>query len=244
MRGLWAIAATAIVALFVLLRLLDVDVTGAERVPDPSPPAAPTVEAGCGESPDSRECGLMTAFASLDEFWTEQAAELGIDYSAPGMTMFSRSTDQCAAVPDASGPFYCPLDQVVYLDTDVLDHLTASAPAEAHAFIQSYTLAHEWAHHIQSLSGIHDQVARSEREAPAQEELRLELQAECLAGAWAADASSEQVTTAIEATAAAASSEVESWAVGSTEQRERWFTIGMTRGVPGCDTFAPAFDEL
>lgn len=247
-RGLWIIAIVAFVALAALVGLLDDDRAGTESDPppaDPADPAAPSAQGDCSaDEAQSLDCRMMAAFTSIDDFWSDEAADLRIAYSAPGMTLYAGTTDRCSSIPDATGPFYCALDRVVYLDTDFLTDLAGEPMIEDADLAQSYVLAHVWAHHVQELSGLRDQVLQSERETPAREQLRLELQADCLAGAWMPETlGSERVAGLVEATTlpepgAPDAAVVERWDLAETEQRVRWFDTGATGGAAACDTFA------
>lgn len=244
--GLWVIAIIALVGLAALTGVLEFG-TGTEPEPesaDPATPAAPSLQGDCSaEEEASLDCRMMAAFASLDDFWSEQASELGIDYAAPGMALFAATTDRCASIPDATGPFYCPLDRAIYLDTDFLVELADEPMIEDGDLAQSYVLAHVWAHHVQEVSGLRDRVAESERESPAREQLRLEVQADCLAGAWLPERlPSARVAELVEASTLPPPAEggepVERWDLAETDQRVRWFEAGAAGGVDACDTFA------
>jgi len=183
----------------------------------------------------------------------------GGKYPAPTMVMFNQMTPSaCGTGQAAMGPFYCPLDQKVYLDLSFFQELDQKfgAPGD---FAQAYVIAHEVGHHVQNLIGTAEQVqkrqqgARSKAEAN-QYSVMLELQADCYAGVWARDAASrlnitqQDIDEGLRAATAigddtlqrAAQGRVvpDAFTHGSSEQRARWLKVGMASGDPNaCDTF-------
>jgi len=183
----------------------------------------------------------------------------GGKYPAPTMVMFNQMTPSaCGTGQAAMGPFYCPLDQKVYLDLSFFQELDQKfgAPGD---FAQAYVIAHEVGHHVQNLIGTAEQVqkrqqgARSKAEAN-QYSVMLELQADCYAGVWARDAASrlnitqQDIDEGLRAATAigddtlqrAAQGRVvpDAFTHGSSEQRARWLKVGMDSGDPNaCDTF-------
>lgn len=161
------------------------------------------------------------------------------------------------------GPFYCPDDGGVYLDLGFFEVLESRLGATGGDFAEAYVIAHEFGHHVQSLTGISAQV--EDREGRGSDGVRLELQADCFAGAWAHHAtrtaggtgdepiitsiSDEDIAKAIDAAESVGDDYIqtrtpgnvtpETWTHGSSEQRARWFRRGLDTGEPdGCDTFA------
>jgi len=162
----------------------------------------------------------------------------------------------CGLASAASGPFYCPGDEKVYIDLGFYDELKNrfGAPGD---FAQAYVLAHELGHHVQRLLGLDARVRGAQRQDPSQENalsVRLELQADCYAGVWAHTAAQEGILESgdVEEGLAAAAAvgddrlqrmgggavQPETWTHGSSEQRVSWFRRGFSSGAPGaCETF-------
>ncbi len=182
--------------------------------------------------------------------------EVGQAYRDPKLVLFSGSVQSgCGAAQSAMGPFYCPTDQKVYLDQSFFDALSRrfGAPGD---FAAAYVIAHEVGHHVQNLLGISDQVqqrqARSSKTQGNELSVRLELQADCLAGVWGKDNGDlldpGDVEEAMRAATAIGDDNLqraaqgvvvpESFTHGSSAQRTKWFMKGMTDGtIKGCDTF-------
>ena len=202
---------------------------------------------------------VSVVLADTEDTWHELFRRSGKSYKEPKLVLFSGAVDSaCGFAQSAMGPFYCPQDNKVYIDLqfyrDLLNRF--HAPGE---FAQAYVIAHEIGHHVQNLLGISDQVhslRQGADKARANElSVRLELQADCLAGIWAYHANrSRQIVEAgdIEAALRAASSigddhiqkqtqgyvVPESFTHGSSEQRVRWFKRGNETGTfDQCDTF-------
>lgn len=183
----------------------------------------------------------------------------GGKYPAPTMVMFNQMTPSaCGTGQAAMGPFYCPLDQKVYLDLSFFQELDQKfgAPGD---FAQAYVIAHEVGHHVQNLIGTAEQVqkrqqgARSKAEAN-QYSVMLELQADCYAGVWARDAAprlkitQQDIDEGLRAATAIGDDTLQratqgsvvpdAFTHGSSEQRARWLKVGMESGDPNaCDTF-------
>jgi predicted metalloprotease len=180
-------------------------------------------------------------------------------YDPPKLVLFSGTVQSgCGAAQSATGPFYCPADQKVYLDLSFFSELSQrfGAPGD---FARAYVIAHEVGHHVQNLLGISEQVqqqqARSGEEGANALSVRLELQADCLAGVWAAHAKQERdfiesgdIEEALKAASAIGDDRLqeqtrgyvvpESFTHGSSAQRVEWFRRGLESGDPGsCDTF-------
>lgn len=228
-------------------------------------PGAPTQQIGQPEQP----AGAPRAASETDRFvgrvlgTTERSwekiftDEVGQPYRPPTLVLFTGSVDSgCGAAQSASGPFYCPADRKIYLDQSFFDELSQRFGASGD-FAAAYVISHEVAHHVQNLLGISEQAqaaqGRASRTAGNAISVRVELQADCLAGVWAKDNSTlleaGDVDEALTAAAAigddtlqkAAQGVVvpESFTHGSSAQRTRWFKQGMTAGtIAACDTFS------
>ncbi|HZI51191.1 MAG TPA: neutral zinc metallopeptidase [Terriglobia bacterium] len=199
-----------------------------------------------------------------EDTWSEIFREGGGTYRAPGLVLFTGAVESaCGFGQAAMGPFYCPPDQKVYLDLSFFQELRDKFQAPGD-FAQAYVIAHEVGHHVQNLLGISQQVQNYQQSARQREanqaSVRLELQADCLAGVWANRTERTQRSQSrkfleigdIEEALGAASMigddklqmesrgyvVPESFTHGSAEQRMRWFKQGFQSGtVEGCNTF-------
>lgn len=211
---------------------------------------------------NSQDCARVAIENSLTDFWADQ----GVDNWEPisTLTTFSGSVDTaCGSATAAVGPFYCPGDGGIYLDTTFFDEvLEAQLGGPDGGFVEFYVLAHEYGHHISYLLGFMDKVT-NQRTGPQSLATRLELQADCYAGLWAQhatttedasgevlvlDLSDEDIRLALEAAASVGDDHIqkktqgqtnpETWNHGSSEQRMKWFREGYEGGtVQSCDTF-------
>jgi uncharacterized protein len=198
----------------------------------------------------------------IQTFWEERFAAAGKTYPVTVTVLFSDQTQSgCGIASSATGPFYCPSDQKVYLDLGFFEELQRRLGAGGD-FAHAYVLAHEFGHHVQDALGIMDQVQSQQGASNANDlSIRLELQADCLAGVWAHSvwASPDQanvesitqadVDEAINAAEAVGDDRIqqqatgtidkESWTHGSAAQRAKWFNAGFNGGTTeSCDTFA------
>jgi len=197
-------------------------------------------------------------FDDAQALWQRQFAASGQQYRDAKLVLFRDATPTaCGTGQSATGPFYCPGDEKVYIDLAFYDELRQrfKAPGD---FAQAYVLAHEVGHHVQHLLGTSDEVRRlqqrSGQQGANQLSVRLELQADCYAGIWAAQAARANRLEAgdteegLAAAAAVGDDRIqkmstgrvspESWTHGSSAQRMEWFTIGFRGGNPQtCDTF-------
>ena len=189
--------------------------------------------------------------------WRRSFAESGQEYRNAKLVLFSDSTNTgCGFGDAATGPFYCPKDERVYIDLAFYNELAQRFGAKGD-FAEAYVIAHEIGHHVQKLLGISERVERAGRAAqrgPAGLSVRLELQADCFAGIWARSTSQRQildpgdVDEALGAAAAVGDDHIqrqtsgavhpETWTHGSAAQRSSWFKRGFEAGtLSGCDTF-------
>ncbi|MGO4689586.1 KPN_02809 family neutral zinc metallopeptidase [Glaciibacter sp. 2TAF33] len=263
-----------VIVLFVVSQLLGVDLTGLAGGGQPaSQDTAGSSLESCQTGADANanvECLVKGAVASLDTFWAGEYPKLGGQYQSPQPTvLFTDSTGTgCGTASSATGPFYCPPDATIYIDTAFYGQLRSQFGSSGGPLAEMYVVAHEWGHHIQNLSGTLEKTQDGQTGAGSNS-VRTELQADCFAGAWAAGASQttdasgvpflEPITPAQIADALSAASAVgddriqeatqgrvspEGWTHGSSEQRQRWFQTGYDRGAESCDTFAPADNKL
>lgn len=210
------------------------------------------------------------ALMNLNQTWEPAFRQAGVAFREPTLHFISGGGVRtgCGAASSAMGPFYCPPDQSIYLDTAFFDVLTSQLGAEGGPLAEMYVIAHEWGHHVQNLSGTMDRLDRSET-GPTSDGVRLELQADCFAGAWAQNAqgtedaagvtlleefTQAQLASAMDAAAAVGDDHIQSsqggrvnpeqWTHGSSEQRQRWFWQGYTDGPSACDTFGVPGGDL
>jgi uncharacterized protein len=193
----------------------------------------------------------------IQDSWARAFAAGGQKYEPTKLVLFSGATQSgCGAASSSTGPFYCPADRNVYLDLEFFRELRDrfGAPGD---FAQAYVIAHEFGHHVQNLIGVSEDVRREQQAHPDQANelsVRLELQADCLAGVWAHSAFEENllepgdIEEGLGAAAAVGDDRIqqqatgqidrESWTHGSSEQRTTWFRKGFDSGSSGaCDTF-------
>lgn len=203
---------------------------------------------------------VSTVLADTEDVWTDMFRQGGSRYQQPKLVLFRGATPTaCGTGQAAMGPFYCPADQKVYIDLAFYETLKRDlgAPGE---FAQAYVIAHEVGHHVQHLLGISDEVDRQRGRVSQvqynQLSVRLELQADCLAGVWAHHAQSARqileqgdIEAAMNAAAKIGDDALQrrsqgrvvpdSFTHGSSAQRVRWFQQGLQNGkVQGCDTFS------
>ncbi|MGG6296881.1 KPN_02809 family neutral zinc metallopeptidase [Leptolyngbya sp. AN02str] len=207
---------------------------------------------------DERSAELVSVvLADTEETWGALFQQQGARYVEPRLVLFSGAVESaCGYAQAAVGPFYCPLDQKIYIDLSFYEDLRTQlgAPGE---FAQAYVLAHEVGHHVQNLLGISSQVQSLQRRVSRTEanqlSVMLELQADCFAGVWGHNAQIVQLETgdleaALNAAAAIGDDRLqrrsqgyvvpESFTHGSSAQRVRWFRQGVNTGDPEqCNTF-------
>jgi uncharacterized protein len=259
--GLGAIVAVLLGWVFgidprVILGLVQVAEQSQQQAPPP-PPEPGVRQTG---SPEDEVADFASVvLADTEDTWTALFAEHGMRYVPPKLALFTEVAQTgCGRAGASVGPFYCPLDQKVYIDLGFYRELKErfAAPGD---FAQAYVLAHEVGHHVQNLLGTSEKVRAvqersSERDANALS-VRLELQADCYSGIWAnhADQSrhileSGDVEEALGAAAAVGDDTIQkhthgyvvpdSFTHGSAEQRTRWFRTGLQSGaLEKCDTF-------
>jgi len=224
--------------------------------------------ANCDTGADANandDCRLAAASLNLDQFW---ARELD-GYRQPQLIIVDGSTPTaCGTASNATGPFYCPPEETVYVDPTFFAILRDQFGATAGPLAQLYVLAHEYGHHVQQITGIFDRYPNN-GSGPDSNGVRTELQADCFAGAWVADLSQQvdengvpfmqaptetEIRDALDAAAAVGDDNIqrqsggavnpESWTHGSSEQRQRWFDTGYQHGARSCDTFSTSGADL
>lgn len=205
---------------------------------------------------------VSTVLADTEDVWREVFRQGGAQYADPKLVLFRGATPTaCGTGQSAMGPFYCPADQKVYIDLGFYETLKnqLGAPGD---FAQAYVIAHEVGHHVQNLLGISAQVDRARGRVSKVEynhlSVKLELQADCLAGVWANRAQSARqileqgdVESAMNAASKIGDDALQragggavvpdSFTHGTSAQRQRWFSTGLRTGsVKSCDTFSAA----
>ena len=214
------------------------------------------------ESPQEAALREMTAvvLADTEETWNAILPQYGVQYVEPTLVLFDGVVQSgCGTAESAMGPFYCPLDQKVYIDMSFYNDLSQrfGAPGD---FAQAYVIAHEVGHHVQNLAGTAEKVHAAQQRAGKAEanelSVRMELQADCYAGVWAHHAArsrqlleSGDVEEGLNAASAIGDDRLQhmsqgrvvpdAFTHGSSEQRVRWFRKGMETGsLEACDTFS------
>jgi predicted metalloprotease len=203
------------------------------------------------EEIDQREF-TATILHFTEVVWDEQFRQIGRQYQPPQMVLFANAVQTgCGVAPSAVGPFYCPADQTVYLDPTFFEELDQRLGGSKAEFSQAYVMAHEIGHHVQKLLGFSDIVDRQRRTLPEEEfnewSVRLELQADYLAGVWAHHGQQKfnfiepgDIEAAITSANAIGDDRLqkqttgfvspEKYTHGTSEQRMRWFTLGLKTG--------------
>jgi predicted metalloprotease len=228
--------------------------------PQIAPAPQPERQAPATPGKDPARDFVAVVLADTEDTWRELFRQSGKTYQDPRLVLFEGAVESaCGFAQSAVGPFYCPLDQKVYLDLAFFRDLRERfrAPGD---FAQAYVIAHEIGHHVQTLLGISQKVTemrqRSDQARANALSVRQELQADCLAGVWAHHANRTRqiletgdVEEALGAATAIGDDRLqrqsrgyvapESFTHGSSAQRVRWFKQGLTAGsVRECDTFA------
>ncbi|GAC1622667.1 MAG: neutral zinc metallopeptidase [Nevskia sp.] len=219
-----------------------------------------------GGPPPGNDPGSDFARAILgdtEDVWTALFAQANGSYTKPVLELYTgRVESACGGATSASGPFYCPGDRKVYLDLSFFDEMRAKLGGGGD-FAQAYVIAHEVGHHVQTLLGVSDKIARA-RQAGKEVRgdngllVRQELQADCLAGVWAFHAQQRHqwldagdVESALNTATAIGDDRLqkqgqgyvvpESFTHGTSAERVRWFSAGFKSGAIGnCDTFSAA----
>ena len=212
-----------------------------------------------------RDCAMLADVNSIQAFWSEALPEQsGESYRQAVTTVFSGQVSTgCGAAGSQVGPFYCPVDEHVYLDPTFFEQmLQGQLGAKGGLFSEAYVLAHEYGHHVQNLLGTMGRVRT--QQGPESDAVRLELQADCYAGMWTKHATEvpdesgqpyilnltdQDIANGLDAARAVGDDRIQQrsggqvdpdrWTHGSSEQRMRWFKIGLADGtLDACDTFS------
>jgi predicted metalloprotease len=220
---------------------------------------------GSGSPSDATAQFVSAILGSTETVWTDIFAQNGRTYDAPTLVMFSDGTQSgCGFAKSAMGPFYCPMDHRVYLDTSFFKDLESRFGAcqvgsKACQFSQAYVIAHEIGHHVQNSLGLLPKIQQAQRTMDQAEanslQVRVELQADCLAGVWANHGQAKwkfiepgDVESALQTASAIGDDRLQrrsqgyvvpdSFTHGTSAQRSRWFMTGLNAGtVTSCDTF-------
>jgi uncharacterized protein len=220
-------------------------------------PSEVSQECQTGEDANERQdCRIVAVVNSVQKFWDGVFQRSNRQYQDANTVFFTDGVQTgCGFADSQVGPFYCPRDQLVYIDLGFFDDLSRFG-AEDTPFTEAYVIAHEYGHHVQDLLGVLDQI-RGDQQGPESPAVRSELQADCYAGVWAANAvktglieelTQADVNSGLDAASAIGDDRIqerttgqvnpETWTHGSSEQRRRWFSRGYEEGRPAvCDTF-------
>jgi predicted metalloprotease len=213
-----------------------------------------SAECRTGEDANQRDdCRIVGVVNSVQDYWTDS---LGSYREAKTVFFSGGTTTGCGSATSAVGPFYCPLDQTIYIDLGFYDALRSRFGASGGPFAEAYVIAHEYGHHVENLLGVLERSGDGST-GPQSSAVRVELMADCLAGMWARGAVAtgyiEELTEVdirdgLDAAAAVGDDRIqeraqgrvdpESWTHGSADQRQRWFLTGYRAdGLRQCDTF-------
>jgi len=218
-----------------------------------------------GSPSDAMGHFVSAVLGSTETVWTDIFAQAGRTYKPPTLVMFSGATQSgCGFAKSAMGPFYCPLDQKVYLDTSFFQDLEGRLGAcqvgsKTCQFSQAYVIGHEIGHHVQNLLGVLPKAQQAQRAMDKAEanslQVRVQLQADCFAGVWANRGHAKwdfiepgDVDSALQTASAIGDDRLQrqsqgyvvpdAFTHGTSAQRSRWFTTGLKSGdVTSCDTF-------
>lgn len=255
------------------------DITGGELSGGAQPQETQVSASGGGltaqcktgaDANEDRDCRMVGGENSLYDYWSSQpdlAEDLGKanqQFRPAKLNLYSGQTQSgCGTASNQVGPFYCPLDEGIYIDTDFYDILTEQLGASGGSLAELYVLAHEYGHHIENLYGILDEAQKDPQGADSGA-VRVELMADCMAGMWVKHASTTEdangvtllkepteaeINDAMSAAKAVGDDTIQErsgagvnpdgWTHGSAKARQGWFQTGMNaQSIQECDTFA------
>jgi predicted metalloprotease len=221
-------------------------------------PSEVSEECRTGQDANERQdCRIVAVVNSVQKFWDGVFDRSGGQYPYVDTVFFTDQVQtECGFASSQVGPFYCPRDQLIYIDLGFFDELQSRFGAGAAPFAQAYVIAHEYGHHVQNQLGVLESIG-GDTQGPESRAVRAELQADCYAGVWAANAvetgliaelTQADINAGLDAASAIGDDRIqeqtqgqvnpEAWTHGSSEQRRRWFSRGYEEGRPAvCDTF-------
>jgi len=246
--------------------------TGQSSSLDPSQVGAGGSQAGggfsqCKTGADANrndECLVIATVNSVQAYWATALPQYGRQYTKANTVLYSGQTQSaCGTASNQVGPFYCPLDGLVYIDASFFQELQQRFGANGGQLAKEYVVAHEYGHHVQDILGVLGR-AQQDPQGPESGSVRLELMADCLAGMWVKNATQtkdangttflqpitqQDIQSALSAASAVGDDRIqkatqgrvnpESWTHGSSAQRQKWFLTGYQTGdLNQCNTFA------
>jgi uncharacterized protein len=272
-RGLAVGGGAGTIVIVIVLALLGVNVPGSGTDPyslgtgsdQPATDLSQTCKTG-SDANQREDCRIVGVVNSVQAYWGDN---LDGYREAPTRFFSGQTSTGCGSATSAVGPFYCPADQTVFIDLSFYDELRSRFGASGGPLAEMYVVAHEWGHHIQNITGTMNGLDLTDQ-GPTSDGVRLELQADCYAGAsinalsttpdengvpFLVQPTDAEIADALNAAAAVGDDHIqetmgggqvnpETWTHGSSESRQRWFNTGYTQGVGACDTFAAAGSEL